>query len=87
MSNRASIPDFDENLTSMAAALRAMKDVVEQLGGHRQGDSLGAPVTFVQVKDPSTNARNRLRRGDLWVKDATPVELHFWTGTMWRQLA
>lgn len=85
MSNRYSaIPDFTSTPESMAATLRAMKDIVEELAGNRQGSALGAPSIYIQGFPPQEVQRLRLR--DLWINSETDV-MHWWTGAEWRPIA
>lgn len=92
----SAIPDFTNNIESMATTLRAMKDVVEQLGGLRQGENLGAPSMFVQMVAPKTTLRQTLKRGDLWVQtnpndsgngsNTLPGNLYYWDGSVWHEI-
>lgn len=85
MSRYPSIPDFVDTAESLAPAVRAMKDSVEQLAGQRQGAALGAPTVFVQATEPSVAAL-LLKRGDQWINDQTNV-MSYWTGQRWQALA
>jgi hypothetical protein len=92
----SAIPDFTNNLESMATSLRAMKDVVEQLAGLRQGASLGAPSIYMQSIEPRETSQNKFKKGDLWIsaentnRNAPNVtsegNLYYWDGGVWRQL-
>jgi len=83
VSNFPSIPDFADDPTSIAEALRATKDVVEQLAGLRQGESRGAPMIFTQEPPPAPPG-TPLKVGDLWVNSRTNIP-HWWSGTEWRE--
>ncbi len=92
----SAIPDFTNNIDSMATSLRAMKDVVEQLAGLRQGSSLGAPSIYMQTLEPKETTQTKFKKGDLWVSadnsftnaaEVTSIgNLYFWNGAIWRQL-
>ena len=84
-SNNQTIPEFND-LTSMAVALRAMKDIVEQLAGLRQGGSLGAPGIFVQPSMPVPARGISFRKKDLWIHSETNV-MSYWTGAKWQAIA
>lgn len=86
MSKFAAIPDFTDKPESIAVAVRAMKDTVEQLAGQGQGFSLGAPSMFVQEVAPVDSRRATLSLGDLWIKPSTRV-MSYWDGRVWTQLA
>jgi hypothetical protein len=80
VSKYPSIPDFNPTPDSMAAALRAVKDIVEQLAGIRQGEPRGSPMTFSQLTTPSPT--NAVRAGDLWLNPSTGA-MSWWTGAQW----
>lgn len=83
MSRIPTIPDFDErNLQSVGAALRAVKQAMEIVGGLRQGEALGSPAVFVQQNQPAITQEGTLRRGDLWIDDSVN-KLNFWDGVKW----
>ena len=86
MSKFPTIPDFTENLQSMGTALRAMKQVIEIVGGQRQGQSLGAPQVFVQENEPTLSPSTSFSTGDQWIKPSTRV-MSFWDGRQWLALA
>jgi hypothetical protein len=71
------------DLPSTIMAVRAMKDIVEQLAGQRQGNSLGAPQVFLQSTAPQPGARVVLGRGDIWFSDPG---MSYWDGQRWVQL-
>lgn len=91
MPKYTTIPDFDQNdLSSVATTVRAMKDVVETLAGLRQGEALGAPQIFVQSTAPATRQTSRTQgvaaaKGDLWINDGTKTFSYF-DGTKWAEL-
>jgi hypothetical protein len=74
------VPDFSTDPESMATALRAMKDIVEQIAGLRQGEMRGAPTMFSQVSTPAANGLTRA--GDLWL-DPSTGSMSWWTGEQW----
>jgi hypothetical protein len=84
MSKYPNIPDFHD-VDSMRGALRAMKDIVEQLAGQRQGEALGSPTMFVQSSAPRVTLGVTLRRGDLWV-DESANRLYYYSGSVWKQI-
>ena len=79
------IPEFANGPEEVAAALRAIKDAVEQLGGLRQGESKGAPQIFVQASPPTQTRRLAYKTGDLWVNTSTN-KMNYWSGTAWVEL-
>jgi hypothetical protein len=85
MSNLPTIPEFTNDLASIATALRAIKQSVEIIAGQRQGDSLGAPQMFVQENEPRVSRSVSFKRGDLWINTFTK-RLHYWTGQFWEEL-
>jgi hypothetical protein len=85
VSRYPSVPDFIGTADSLEPAVRAMKDTIEQLAGQRQGQSLGAPVVFVQPLEPSVPPL-LLKRGDQWINDQTHT-MAYWTGQRWQALA
>lgn len=66
MSNFPTIPDFTDEPASLSQALRAVKDIVEQLAGLRQGGSLSAPQMFIQDNEPMSTGRLLLKDADMW---------------------
>lgn len=62
----------------MNAALRAVKLAIEILGGMRQGEAFGAPLTFVQGSRPLQEHEGSLRTGDRWIDTTTNYE-YFWS--------
>jgi hypothetical protein len=71
---------------SMAAAVRALKDVVEQLAGLRQGEAI-SPKVFWQGNPPEEVA-NQLRGGDLWINPEDNKLYHWNSNTaLWVQVA
>ncbi len=85
MSNLPTIPDFTDDVASMATALRAMKQVIEIVSGQRQGPSFGAPQVFVQELEPVTSRVTSFKTGDLWVNKTTNA-LFYWDGRLWQPL-
>jgi hypothetical protein len=75
VSRYPTIPDFDETPESIANAVRAIKDVVEQLAALRQGEAI-SPKVFWQG-DPPEPVKNQLRGGDLWANPENN-KLHHW---------
>jgi len=96
MANFSSIPDFTTDIVSMAASLRIMKDVVEQLAGLRQGGSVGSPLMYIQSYEPVQSYQSKFRKGDLWIsaENVNPAgsqvtskgNLYYWTGYSWQQI-
>lgn len=85
MSRFPAIPDFNDAATLMAT-VRAMKDIIEQMAGLRQGNSRGSPQIFVQEAQPAPTRGTTLSIGDLWVK--TPGgALCYYTGVEWKPVA
>lgn len=77
------IPDFSpDSPDSMAEAMRAMKNALEQLMGMRRGTSLGAPAVFVQSYAPTLAENIGIRTGSFWIHDEAK-ELYFWSGAEW----
>lgn len=85
MSKFATIPDFTDDPASIAQALRAAKDIVEQLAGLRQGSALAAPQMFIQENEPLSTGRLLLKDGDLWVNRAT-MRLKIRSGDQWVEI-
>lgn len=84
MSNRfPAIPDFTNNPDSMVAAMRAMKEMLEQLTGQRAGPQQGYAAKFTGGKAPTPDGKNSISSGDLWFNDATTT-LYVWTGKTWK---
>lgn len=89
------IPDFGNDIASMATSLRAVKDIVEQLAGLRQDTSFGAPKVFIQPVEPKSSARVLLAPGDLWIdaeRNANGIttsagNLYYWDGWVWQKTA
>lgn len=86
MSRFPTIPEFTTAPDELATALRAMKQVVEQLAGFRQGESKGAPQVFVQPVEPKAALRINFKTGDFWI-DTSSNTLKYWTGTSWQGFA
>lgn len=76
------IPDFYD-LPSALQSLRAVKDIVEQLAGLRQGGSLGAPAVYLQSTPPIQTRGVVLTPGDFWINPGPPAMLSYWTGSAW----
>jgi hypothetical protein len=85
VSKYPAIPDFSEDVQSIATALRTVKQTLEIVAGQRQGEDLGAPSTFVQPKNPDDALRLTYKVGDLWI-DTASNKFNYWTGTSWKQL-
>jgi hypothetical protein len=83
VSNLPTIPDFTDDPTSIATALRAVKQVVEIISGQRQGPARGAPQMFVQENEPITSRVTSFKIGDFWINTLTK-ELHYWDGVQWQ---
>jgi hypothetical protein len=83
MSKFPTIPEFVNSPEEMSAALRAVKQVVEQLAGLRQGQSRGSPQVFVQATTPIPARNIVYRPGDLWINTSNN-KLNFWTGSGWQ---
>jgi hypothetical protein len=84
MSKYPNIPEFGD-VDGMMLAVRAMKDILEQMAGQRQGDALGAPTTYVQPSRPTLSRGVVLKKGDLWIDSGTD-RLYYWSGIAWRQV-
>lgn len=86
MPKHPTIPDFDQTIPSMATALRAIKDVVEQLAGLRT-DRPGAPTVHVVPRAPRHTEIAPLKVGDLWISDGGGVtpkgNVSYWDGVRW----
>lgn len=85
MSKIPAIPDFTDDPQSLGAALRALKQAVEIIGGLRQGQSLGAPQVFVQPVEPTVSRLTSFSRGDQWINDDTD-QMYYWDGRQWKLL-
>lgn len=85
MSKYPAIPEFND-LQSALTAMRAMKDIVEQLAGLRQGASRGAPQIFLEAVAPVQGRGVVLSASDLWVEPGPPAHIYYWTGTAWQRL-
>lgn len=85
MSRVPTIPDFAPVLEQHDATLRTIKQAIEILGGLRQGESVGAPLMFVQGYAPSQVATSIYRIGDLWI-DTTTDTMKYWDGSIWKPL-
>ena len=86
MSKLQSIPEFTNSPEDLSTALRAVKQVVEQITGQRQGESKGAPQVFVQPSQPNPALAISYKAGDFWI-DTSSNTLKYWTGTNWQALA
>lgn len=86
MSKIPSIPEFTNSPDDLSTALRAVKQVVEQITGQRQGESKGAPQVFVQATEPKPALRISYKTGDFWIDTSTNT-LKYWTGSNWQALA
>jgi hypothetical protein len=96
MAKFSPIPDFTSDISSMAASLRIMKDIVEQLAGLRQGGSVGSPMMYIQSYEPVQSFQAKFRKGDLWIsaENTNPAgtqvtstgNLYYWTGYSWQKL-
>lgn len=85
MSKFPAIPEFND-LQSAMTAMRAMKDIVEQLAGLRQGTSRGAPQIFVEASAPVSGRGVVLSPGDFWIEPGPPAHLYYWTGSAWQRV-
>lgn len=89
MSDRNTIPDFTADPASMEPALRAIKDIVEQLTGQRASREntglRGAPLIYVQGYEPRSGRDGVIRAGTLWINEDTD-EAFYWSGKMWKPL-
>jgi hypothetical protein len=83
MSKFPTIPEFTNSQEDMSAALRAIKQVVEQLAGLRQGESKGAPQVFVQSTAPSAALAISYKVGDFWINTSSNT-LNYWSGNVWQ---
>lgn len=83
MSNRNAIPEFTSDPESIATALRAVKEMLEELTGQRPGQSIGAPRVFVQPARPDPRAGVQIKPGDLWIQPSGR-RLYFWDGRIWQ---
>jgi hypothetical protein len=83
VSNFASIPDFGTSPEGMSETLRAIKSVVEQLAGQRQGESSGSPQVFVRPAAPMQGVGGVIRDGDLWIDSGTR-RVYWWDGRLWQ---
>ena len=84
MSNRfPSIPEFTKDPESMVAAMRAMKEALEQLTGQRTGGQVGYVAKFSGARAPSQDGKNQIGPGDTWFNEATAA-LYVWTGKTWK---
>lgn len=82
LSRFPTIPDFTDEPASIGNSLRAVKESVEQLTGQRQGQSLGAPVVYVQPVAPEMTANLLFKIGDQWINTLTN-KMSFWNGAAW----
>lgn len=85
MSRLPTIPDFANDIESMSTALRTVKMAIEILGGMQQGESVGAPMAYVQAYAPDAERNGVLRVGDQWI-NTTDNTLLYWTGDVWRKI-
>lgn len=86
MSKYPTIPDFNGDPQSLSTTLRTVKQTLEIMAGQRQGEDLGAPSVYVQVKTPNQALRSTYKVGDLWINLSTG-KINFWTGNVWQQLS
>ena len=86
MARLPTIPDFTTDANSMNAGLRAVKLAIEILGGMRQGESFGAPLTFVQGSRPQQDHEGSLRTGDRWIDTTTDYEYYWSAAGDWRRI-
>ena len=82
MSKTSVIPEFSNDVDSMAVAVRSLKLAVENMTGQR-ADQGRAPRVFLQVRAPDVRAGTELEEGDLWINAAT-YKLRFWDGRVWQ---
>jgi hypothetical protein len=86
VSRLPTIPDFNDTLVSITAALRTLKLGMEILGGLRPGaESLGAPLIHVQSQQPRIAMDTSRRTGDLWI-DTDTNQMNYWDGKGWRRV-
>lgn len=86
MSNFPSIPDFGhENPEGMGTSVRSMKETLEIMTGQRRGETVGAPLMYVQAKAPERKSKNFHRVGDLWINTQTDV-MSYWNGSDWKPI-
>lgn len=85
MSKFSAIPDVTDDPRSLAPAVRAMKDIVEQLSGLR-GGSASVPTLYVLPREPKQILDGRLRIRDLWIHSETNV-MSWFNGEIWVTLA
>jgi hypothetical protein len=85
MSKIPAIPDFTEDVQSIAAALRVVKQAIQVIGGQGVTQSLGAPEVFVQENEPKPSRLGVFKLGDLWVNPVSQ-KLYFWDSRQWQSL-
>lgn len=77
MSNAyAAIPDPQNNVESLASAVRALKMTVETLVGQRDG---GAAARSFTQPDPPADPR----QGDVWISSSDAGRVQIWNGSFW----
>lgn len=86
MSRLPNIPEFDDTVSSMATALRAVKNTLEIVAGLRQGEGLGAPQVYVQASEPTKLRTGNYKTGDIWINSSTDV-MSYWNGSTWKAIA
>jgi hypothetical protein len=84
LSRFPSIPDFAPTLEGVVTAVRSIKEILETLGGHRFGASLGAALVYVQATPPG-NQQGIVTLGDFWIESDTR-KLHYWDGSVWQPI-
>lgn len=82
LSRFPSIPDFAPTLEGVITAVRNIKEILETLGGHRQGQSLGAALVYFQTTPPG-NQKGIVTPGDFWIEKDTRL-LYYWDGAAWQ---
>jgi len=85
VSRQNTIPDFSTDPQSMAIALRAVKELLEDMTGQRRGQGVGSPRAFVQLQRPDPRAGADVKTGDFWIQP-TERKLYFWDGRLWQQI-
>ena len=85
MSRFTAIPDVTDDPKSLAPAVRAIKDIVEQLSGLR-GGLASVPSLYVMPREPKQILDGRLQTGDLWIHSETNF-IHWFNGAIWITLA
>lgn len=78
------IPDIQDDPSTHATALRAMKDMLEQIAGQKNTSLLVHVRTYISAVDPVSlpelkgHADKQLRSGDQWIDLTHSNKLKFW---------